>query len=944
MTPPEPTALALILVLWARLAGGYSFQNCIQSPTDPTSFSCVRRGQSSLASLVSDLPQRATQLNASHNLLTRIPAWSFSHLPRLLHLRLDSNSLSALTHDGFGGLGQLRSLDLSSNRIQLLGPGAFSGLGGLAELLLAGNRLEALGPESFGGSALASLQNLSLRSNRLESFSQVAEAVAGMAGLRVLDLCGNRLQSLGNASTLPASLTHLYLCQNRLASLGCRTDLLSRIQVLDLSSNSRLSSGAFRGLDLRNVTWLQLRFTGISASGLLNASSVDPGRVDYSGLGLDGSARLAELCVLLSRSRGPGPDLVLQDSGLSALADGTFSGCPPLRALDLSRNVLKRVGCLAFLRGQESLETLAVEHNRLSRLTSCAGAPPRPFGALRTLSYRYNRILSVSGRAFAHTPGLTTLSLNINSIAYLDRGALRGLRQLQTLRLDNNLLTDLYNCSFLDLHRLHTLNLRNNRIAVVFAGTFQRLAALRILDLGGNKITHFQPGAFAGLASLANLYLDRNALRAVDGPQLAGLGPTLRVLDLSSNMIRYAPGQAAVSPFLALRRLRDLKLDEQRPYGMSRLPPALLRGLSELRSLRLSGNQITDLPPDAFDDLRRLERLCLDNSHAGVARLRPGVFKNLRRLRWLSAENTGLQQLSRNVLQQLDASALARLPALRFLDLRRCPLSCTCANRWLQNWTLRNAEVQVVRAYGQPCPDHSGAFFHSFDTQVCFLDVGLYLFSCSCPLVLLLTALPLLHAKLYWRAKYGLYVCLAWLRGSARPPGAGGEGSCDYDAFISYNSADEAWVQEELLPNLEGPGGAPPRLCLHHRDFEPGRAVVDNIVDAVYRSRLTVGLVSRHYLRSEWCSLEVQLASYRLFQELRDVLLLVFLEDIPEWQLSAYHRMRKVVLRKTYLQWPGPGSAPEARALFWSRLRRALRSSEGGGVADKDGGTSYFQP
>ncbi|KAG1947806.1 toll-like receptor [Pimephales promelas] len=179
-----------------------------------------------------------------------------------------------------------------------------------------------------------------------------------------------------------------------------------------------------------------------------------------------------------------------------------------------------------------------------------------------------------------------------------------------------------------------------------------------------------------------------------------------------------------------------------------------------------------------------------------------------------------------------------------------------------------------------------------------------------------------------WTFKYGYYVFRSWFGEQWRRL-RDQEEKYKYDAFVSYNSADEDWVMEQLLPNLEGSSF---RLCLHHRDFELGRDIVDNIVAAVYGSRKTICVVSQSFLRSEWCSLEIQLASYRLFQEMQDVLLLVFLEPIPKRQLSTYHRMRKVMLKKTYLQWPGlncsdPSSAKE---LFWNQLKRALRSSNTG--------------
>ncbi|KAM6033155.1 toll-like receptor 13, partial [Theristicus caerulescens] len=177
-----------------------------------------------------------------------------------------------------------------------------------------------------------------------------------------------------------------------------------------------------------------------------------------------------------------------------------------------------------------------------------------------------------------------------------------------------------------------------------------------------------------------------------------------------------------------------------------------------------------------------------------------------------------------------------------------------------------------------------------------------------------------------WRLRYHFYLLRAWVNGRWRRE----ERRYAYDSFVSYNSADEGWVLGELVPELER-GSL--RLCLHHRDFSPGRAIIDNIVDSIYNSRKTVCVVSRSYLRSEWCSLEIQLASYRLFDELRDVLVLVFLEAIPDAELSAYHRMRRVLLKRTYLHWP---PEPQARQLFWAKLKRALRSGYAEGREEEE--------
>ncbi|XP_034717838.1 toll-like receptor 22 isoform X2 [Etheostoma cragini] len=100
---------------------------------------------------------------------------------------------------------------------------------------------------------------------------------------------------------------------------------------------------------------------------------------------------------------------------------------------------------------------------------------------------------------------------------------------------------------------------------------------------------------------------------------------------------------------------------------------------------------------------------------------------------------------------------------------------------------------------------------------------------------------------------------------------------------------------------------------------------MDNITDAIYGSRKTICVISRRYLESEWCSREIQVASFRLFDEQKDVLILVFLEEIPTNQLSPYYRMRKLLKTRTYLSWPRAEEHPE---LFWEKLRQALNTRE----------------
>ncbi|XP_038239094.1 toll-like receptor 13 [Dermochelys coriacea] len=928
MGPFFPLLASLLLLMPG--ASAYGFRNCIQSMEDPHSFRCIQRFLKDIISAVGDLPPDATFVNVSHNSICRLPAASFHHLPQLQQLQLVCNHLETIEDGAFENLSALDTLNLSNNRLAKLSEGAFRGLGNLTHLSLRNNPLSTIHPHAL--QPLGNLHTLDLYSCRLVSFADVACSLQGLTRLQVLNLSCNNLRSLNSSCPLPPSLSTLHLCNNSLRAVdGGGPLLLRHIRSLDLSYNNISNVTSFAGAELQNLSYLLLKGNPLDVFHLLNVSSLQPRSLDYSGLHL-GNEGVSKVCQRLGNH--PLKHLLLQSNNIRELRNVSFSLCPPIRTLDLSWNKLKWLDCVD--RWQHNpLESLVVEHNLLNRLSTCQNSSF--LEALHFISFRYNRILSVKYWAFRYAPNLRILHLNINTISYLHKHALKGLYNLTELRLDNNLLTDLYEASFTNLVRLRTLNLRNNRVSILFPCVFRHLSLLRILDLGGNNIRHLTSRSFSGLRSLSKLYLDGNRIKEISSDIFHLVQATLEVLDLTGNKLQYiTKTQHKSPPFRHLHKLYDLKLQAQQPYGMKIIPAKFFQGLAALRSLYLSENKLLSISPDAFDDLAQLQYLSLADSSNGMQDLPPGIFKNLSRLQKLNLENMGLHSLTlevfgnlsnltslllaKNQLQTVNASVANALGLLRYLDLRKCPLSCTCENLWFQNW-LANRWVQVVYLYNYSCDSRQQlGYVYSFDTHVCFLDVGLYLFSVTTPALLLLMLLPLIYHRAYWRLKYHFYILRSWVNDRWRRQD--GE-HFQYDAFISYNSADEGWVLEQLVPSLESSQGSF-RLCLHHRDFELGKSIVDNIVDSIYNSRKTVCVISRSYLQSEWCSLEIQLASYRLFEELKDVLVMVLLEAIPDRELSAYHRMRKVMLKKTYISWP---LEPAAQRLFWTKLRKALKGS-----------------
>ncbi|GCB81286.1 hypothetical protein scyTo_0022785 [Scyliorhinus torazame] len=924
---------ALSCLLLLPSAPGYSFRNCIQHARHNGTFQCVHRFLTRVSSAVSDLPSSTLHLNISQNRLTLLPKGSFHRLPGLLSLRLDVNRLKSACCGVFSNLTRLLTLNLSHNSIAHLTDPDFRGLGGLKHLLLHHNRLATIQPDTFA--SLASLQILVLSDNELQNFSGVILAVTALGNLTQLDLTNNRLGSLRHATSLPHSLQSLYLCNNSLATFDCRRDFLNLNFTLDLSNNRFSQASEFSNVDLWNVRLLILSNNPLNVSVFLRSANVDLRRVVYSGLALGSLGQLSDFCRQLGGK--PMKSLVLQGNQITFLTAQALAQCPPITAWDLSRNQFMSIGCLEFVSKRQHVVSFIVEHNKIQKMASCfKEGRTSTFPNLTHLSFRFNRIFTISPHAFSYAAHLQTLILSINNIAIVNPMAFSNLTHLLQLRLDNNLITDIHQETFRDLRSLRILNLRNNRISIIFREVFANLNNLDILDLGGNKIRSLTSLSFSGLHSLSKLYLDRNYIAHIRSEIFSNL-LSLGVLDLASNWIRYNTALVATSPFVNLTKLYILKLHSQQPYGINIIPPRFFKGLIALRALYVGQNKMS-VSDGGFEDLVNLRSLSMPDTCNGIHSPNPGIFKNLRKLEWLNLENVGLRfmcvdilgglsnlktlSLGKNAIQSINRTVLECLPSLTYLDLRKNPFPCTCGNTWFQNWSLSNPRVQVVYFYNQTCADQPTEYLYKFDPRICYLDIGHLMFQITMPILMMYMLLPIIYKKGYWHMKYGFYILRSWLHDQR---GRGdGQQSYRYDAFISYNSNDEDWVLRELVPNLERKGPQLFKLCLHHRDFELGKYIIDNIVDSIYQSRKTICVMSRRYLESEWCSMELQLASYRLFHELKDIIILIFLEKIPEAELSTYHKMRKVMRKKTYIQWP---SDVEAQKLFWVKVRDAIKGS-----------------
>jgi hypothetical protein len=74
-----------------------------------------------------------------------------------------------------------------------------------------------------------------------------------------------------------------------------------------------------------------------------------------------------------------------------------------------------------------------------------------------------------------------------------------------------------------------------------------------------------------------------------------------------------------------------------------------------------------------------------------------------------------------------------------------------------------------------------------------------------------------------------------------------------HDVFVSYSHKDKTWVASVLVKALRDNGL---RVLVDESDFEPGKASIENMTDAILHSRRTLAVITPNWVGSEWTRFE----------------------------------------------------------------------------------------
>ncbi|XP_053114095.1 toll-like receptor 2 [Hemicordylus capensis] len=504
--------------------------------------------------------------------------------------------------------------------------------------------------------------------------------------------------------------------------------------------------------------------------------------------------------------------------------------------------------------------------------------------------------------------------------------------QLQELELEdivfhgNGYLPDIKNYAYPSLKIITIRNLRNNQFY-----SFSDLSTVRSLVGNIVKLTventqvYLVPCELASsFSSLQYLDLSVNLLQdfALRYSLCANGWPKLKTLNISRNSLQSF--KTVVESVANLITLTSLDISQHDFMHM----PELCEWPANLTYLNISGCKLDMLTACIPQTLK-----VLDVSSNDLAEFR----LSLPQLQELYLTSNKLKTLPdatfipylrvltirENTVMDFTEQQLANFAEMEALDARFNSFTCQCVFLSFIQSHQRIPNILVGWPENYICdrpPSVKGK-----QVNIAKLTLTECHRSLVVSLICILMLLSILAGVILCYKLHGIWyiqMTWAWLQAKRKPQRAPNKEIC-YDAFVSYSEHDSEWVESVMVQELEQ-ANPPFKLCLHKRDFIPGKWIVDNIIDSIEKSCKTLFVLSEHFVQSEWCKYELDFSHFRLFDENNDAVILILLEPIPEKTLpKRFCKLRKLMNTKTYLEWPRD---EDQQQIFWFNLKVALKS------------------
>ncbi|XP_076117865.1 toll-like receptor 10 [Mytilus galloprovincialis] len=468
--------------------------------------------------------------------------------------------------------------------------------------------------------------------------------------------------------------------------------------------------------------------------------------------------------------------------------------------------------------------------------------------------------------------------------------------KLRSLILNGNAIRYLYPKCFSCMPSLQNINLHANRLTVLRNNTFSELPQLKHVFFQFNyQLKTIEPTAFNS-TSLISIHFGYNNFRfdktnnnnsRFNAEQIFKHTPSLQFLDLTNN---YLPSDKTTLG-LMFAHLDEMKYLILQAVCLTELHPNFFRNLTSLEKIILQGNFISSWAPETFDNMRSIKYINLRNN----------LIHTLNK-----------SSLSQNILYQLEK-----------MNLAKNPFTCTCDLMWFRNW-VRTTKVNLSLTFPQeyicnfPAEMRGRLVIEYNPTPKSCEPTNLFIVIATIlsTFTFVVIVVILLAYKCHTYIRNYCYIMrlhrlrkLGYLR-------LNNSDDFEFHAFVVYCDADREWVHSEFIKRMEH---EQIKLCVHHREFEPGVPITENIDKYMNKSWKVVIIMSNDFASSDWCQWECDYVQERRRRQGKDACVLIMLKAIDAYHMTS--GIRSLLHTTPYLRYKkGIGEA-----LFWQALVNTLR-------------------
>ena len=653
--------------------------------------------------------------------------------------------------------------------------------------------------------------------------------------------------------------------------------------------------------------------------------------------------------------------LDLKGNRLKLIGRNCFRRLKGVQLIDLSYNNLQDLPSQLFRQLNDLLE-LRLDFNQISRI------PEELFKSqkqIKRIDLDHNKVTSIPKGLFRELNKMEVLHLENNHITAIDEEAFAtDSSSLREIYLQNNKITRVPN-SLLLLRQARHIDLSFNRL------TFQDLDKT-INEVDATFVYQFLKTHFTLRQSVNQMSFAHNHFTTID---IAGMNQSRRIR--FEHFLRVYEINMTGNPLLCdgkiLRFVRWLRHWMQNNTGLRVVGPQQFSTWKCAAPMAIKDTPILSVREDQFISKRNLSN-CPKECSCYVRSVRGTVIVDCKEKDLVTMprsvpdgqielflqsnniseipnygylENVTALYLSHNKIERLDEKTIDRLKQIEifFIDSNKLTFlprnienisftrialqhnffRCDCRTKWMKHWLLRQeAHVDNIESIlchsdhvqGKAISRLSDEEFGCLEgkneksqklTEPLPSEIAAYTLGCF--LLVFLVAIAVGY-KFRSEVKVFMYTHFNWHpfdRINDSDPNK------IYDAFISFSGNDYEWISNTLCVRLEN-HDPPYKLCLHHRDFLVGAPIQKNILNGIEKSKRMIMILSKNFVRSEWCLLEFRAAHQKVLEDRMNYLIIILFDDVDmaevDDEINLYMRTNTYLSVKN--KW------------FWEKLFYAL--------------------